>query len=127
MRINGLWPFVAITIAACRSDTQRPPQDDTRSSAKVIAKLGECGYVRPKSAPKHLAFMVESGRISRVEVQAGSDIGTAEGAKIGDAESRIRTLYPGVEVRPSFETDGKKVINYRSGTLPAVEYVEGCG
>jgi hypothetical protein len=26
-----------------------------------------------------------------------------------------------------FETDGKKVVKYRSGRLPAVEYVEGCG
>jgi hypothetical protein len=114
----------------------------------IPAKLSECDYVRPKSEPKHLAFMVESGKVSRVEVQPGSTITTAEGAKIGDTEERIKTLYPGVEVRPAkygtghtlvmtpkdggnnrivFETDGKKVVSYRSGRMPAVEYVEGCG
>lgn len=25
-----------------------------------------------------------------------------------------------------FETDGQKVLRYRSGLVPAVEYVEGC-
>jgi hypothetical protein len=109
--------------------------------------LQECDYIRPKS-PKNLAFMVEKGEISRVEVQPGSDISTVAGAKIGDTEDRIKSLYPGIEVKPAkyapglylevtpkdggnnrivFETDGKKVVKYRSGRLPAVEYVEGCG
>lgn len=113
----------------------------------IPAKLQECDYVRPKS-PKNLAFMVEKGEISRVEVQPGSNIATVAGAKIGDSEDRIKSLYPGVEVKPAkytpghylevtpknggnnrivFETDGKKVVKYRSGRLPAVEYVEGCG
>jgi hypothetical protein len=113
----------------------------------IPAKLQECDYVRPKS-PKNLAFMVEKGEISRVEVQPRSDIATVAGAKIGDSEDRIKSLYPGVEVKPAkyapghylevtpknggnnrivFETDGKKVVKYRSGRLPAVEYVEGCG
>ena len=113
----------------------------------IPAKLQECDYVRPKS-PKNLAFMVEKGEISRVEVQPGSDIATVAGAKIGDSEDRIKSLYPGVEVKPAkytpghylevtpnnggnnriiFETDGKKVVKYRSGRLPSVEYVEGCG
>jgi hypothetical protein len=113
----------------------------------IPAKLQECDYVRPKS-PKNLAFMVEKGQISRVDVQPGSDIATVAGARIGDSEARIMSLYPGVEVKPAkyapghylevtpkgggnnrivFETDGKKVVKYRSGRLPAVEYVEGCG
>ena len=114
----------------------------------IPARLEECDYVRPKSTPKHLAFMVEKGEISRVEVQEGSDIATVAGARIGDSEDRIKSLYAGqVESRPAkygsghtlvvtpkndgsnrivFETDGKKVLKYRSGRLPAVEYVEGC-
>ena len=112
----------------------------------IPAKLQECDYVRPKS-PQNLAFMVEKGTISRVEVRPGSDIATVAGAKIGDTEERIKSLYPGVEVKPAkytsghyleytpknggnnrivFETDGKKVTRYQSGRLPAVEYVEGC-
>ena len=114
----------------------------------IPAKLQECDYVRPKTTPKGLAFMIEKGEIARVEIQPGSDIRTAAGAKIGDSEDRIKSLYPGIEVKPAkyapghymevtpknggnnrivFETDGKKVVKYRSGRLPAVEYVEGCG
>ena len=115
----------------------------------VPAKLKECDYVRPKATPKYLAFMVEKNEITRIEVQGGSDISTVDGARIGDTEERIKTLYPGqVEVRPAkygsghtlvvtpkgvgnyrivFETDGTKVTKYRSGRLPSVEYVEGCG
>lgn len=118
------------------------------NSLAIPTKLQECDYVRPKSTPKNLAFMVEKGEISRVEVQPGSNIATVAGAKIGDSEDRINSLYPGIEVKPAkyapghylevtpkgggnnrivFETDGKKVVKYRSGRLPAVEYVEGCG
>ena len=113
----------------------------------IPAKLQECDYVRPKS-PKGVAFMVEKGTISRVDVQPGSAVTTVAGAKIGDSEDHIKSLYPGIDVKPSkyapghymeftpksggnnrivFETDGKKVVKYRSGRLPAVEYVEGCG
>lgn len=116
------------------------------NSLTIPANLQECDYVRPKS-PKGVAFMVEKGEISRVDIQLGSEVATAAGAKIGDSEDRIKSLYPGVEVKPAkysaghdmevtpqgggnnrivFETDGKKVVKYRSGRLPAVEYVEGC-
>ncbi len=118
------------------------------NSLVIPAKLQECDYVRPRSTPKHLAFMVEKGKISRVDIQPGSDAETASGAKIGDTEERLKSLYPDLVVRPAkygsghtlvvtpatggntrivFETDGKKVVKYRAGLLPAVEYVEGCG
>jgi hypothetical protein len=117
------------------------------NSLTIPATLQECDYVRPKSQ-KGVAFMVEKGQISRVDVQPGSSVATVAGAKIGDSEDRIKTLYPTIEVKPAkyapghymeftpkgggnnrivFETDGKKVVKYRSGRLPAVEYVEGCG
>lgn len=116
------------------------------NSLTIPANLQECDYVRPKS-PKGVAFMVEKGEISRIDVQPGSDVATVEGAKISDSEARIKSLYPGAAVKPAkytpghylevtpqaggnnrivFETDGKKVVKYRSGRLPAVEYVEGC-
>ena len=113
----------------------------------VPAKLEECDYVNFRNAPAGLAAMVEKGEISRVEVRSGT-VATAEGARIGDTEEKIKSLYPGiVTVRPHkytdghylvvtpkdagenrivFETDGKKVTRYQSGRLPAVEYVEGC-
>jgi len=119
-----------------------------RDNLEVPANLGECGYVKPKTGPKGIMIMVEKGEmISRVDINSGT-IATVEGAKIGDTEDRIKSLYPGqVTVQPHkytnghylvvtpktggdyrivFETDGKKVTRYRSGRLPAVEYVEGC-
>ncbi len=119
-----------------------------RDNLEVPANLGECGYVKPKTGPKGIMIMVEKGEmISRVDINSGT-VATVEGAKIGDTEDRIKSLYPGqVTVKPHkytdghylvvtpktggdyrlvFETDGKKVTRYRSGRLPAVEYVEGC-
>ena len=94
-------------------------------------------------------FMVINGQIARVDVN-DSTIATAEGARLGDTEQRIMELYPGrVVVQPHkysdghylvvsptspadsghyiiFETDGQKVMTYRAGRMPEVEYVEGC-
>ena len=119
----------------------------THNEIDIPAKLEECAYIRPKNAPKGVALMVEKGTVSRVDVTEGS-VATTRGAKIGDTEDRIQSLYPGqVKVMPHkytsghylvvtpsgggeyrivFETDGKKVLRYRSGREPAVEYVEGC-
>ena len=108
-----------------------------------------CSYAKLTKAPEGLAVMLVKGKIARFEIRSGT-IATAEGARIGDTESRINTLYSGrvttsphkyatgghylTVASPSdtthrivFETDGKLVTNYRSGVLPAVEYVERCG
>lgn len=108
-----------------------------------------CSYAKLTKAPDGLAVMLENNKIARIEVRSGT-IGTAEGARIGDTESRINSLYSGrvttsphkyntgghyLTVTPPndtthrivFETDGKVVTNYRAGVLPAVEYVERCG
>ena len=109
---------------------------------------GGCGYAVLTKAPSGLAVMLDGGKIARVEVRSGG-IATAAGARIGDAESRIKSLYAGrltstphkyvsgghyLTVTPSgsanrivFETDGSKVTEYRSGATPAVEQVERCG
>lgn len=145
----GQWQVTAAGIGGVRAGmTVEEANAILGNSLSIPAKLQECDYVRPKTTPKNLAFMVEKNEISRVEVRPGSDISTVAGARIGDSESRIKSLYPGVEVRPAkydsghtlvvtpkgggnnrivFETDGSKVTRYRSGRLPAVEYVEGCG
>jgi len=108
-----------------------------------------CGYAVMPKAPPGLAVMLENGKVARVEVRRGT-IPTAAGAKIGDTEAKINSLYAGrvvttphkytpgghyLTVTPTdksahrivFETDGKVVTEYRSGSLPAVEYVERCG
>lgn len=109
-----------------------------------------CFYVKPQQ-PKNIGFMVTDKRISRVDVYRNSRITTLSGAKIGDTESRIKLLYPGrIQVTPHkyvqgghyltylpkdasdknyrvvFETDGKRVTQFRAGQIPEVEYVEGC-
>lgn len=145
----GQWQVTAAGIGGVRAGMSVEEANVILGNSLAIpAKLQECDYVRPKTTPTNLTFMVEKNEISRVEIRPGSDISTVAGAKIGDSEDRIKSLYPGVEVRPAkydsghtlvvtpkgggnnrivFETDGKKVTKYRSGRLPAVEYVEGCG
>jgi hypothetical protein len=113
----------------------------------IPAKLDECAMIRTKTGPKGILIMVEKNEISRVDVTSGT-VATVDGARIGSTEDQIKSLYPGqVEVQPHkytsghylvvtpkgggenrlvFETDGKKVLRYRSGRMPAVQYVESC-
>jgi hypothetical protein len=108
----------------------------------------DCSYAEWAAAPAGVRVMVERDTIARVEVVSGS-VTTAEGAKIGDAEGRINSLYatrvmvgphkyttgkymtafapPDTMHKIVFETDGQNVTMFRSGRMPAVEYVEGCG
>jgi hypothetical protein len=109
----------------------------------VPANLSECAFVKTKTGPQGVSFMVEQRHISRVDVVSGATA-TSAGARIGDTEDKIKSLYTGIAVTPHkytnghyltysgdggkivFETDGSKVTRYRSGNTPAVEYVEGC-
>jgi len=117
---------------------------------RIPRKLNECDFLSPASGPRIFMLMVERGRVARVDVPDSSGISTVAGARVGDSEARIMSLYPGrVKVQPHkytsghylvvtpasradsafrivFETDGSKVVRYRSGRRPAVEYVEGC-
>ena len=91
--------------------------------------------------------MVIDGIVSRIDVRSPG-ITTAEGARIGDSESRIDSLYGNSVVRQPheytdgsylivpatgdtsyqlvFETDGNAVTTYRAGLMPMVQWVEGC-
>jgi hypothetical protein len=121
----------------------------------LISGQGEtnsaCYYLQPKgSLQKDVGFMITGGRVARIDIY-GNSITTLKGAKIGDSEAKIKSLYPGqIKVEPHkyvrgghylifvpkdaayknyrmiFETDGKVVTRYRSGKLPEAEYVEGC-
>ena len=120
------------------------------NSLDLPSVLQECDYTRTKNSPAGINFMIEKGRIVRVDIRNNKEVKTAEGAGIGDTEAKVKSLYPGqVTVRPAkydnghtllvtprngpadnrivFETDGKTVTQFRSGKLPAVEYVEACG
>jgi hypothetical protein len=108
---------------------------------------GGCRFVSVTGAPDSVGFMVESGRLARIDVRGGPTP-TAEGARVGDEESRIEELYPDLRRMPHkytdgnylivipipgdtlhryvFETDGERVTQYRAGVYPQVEWVEGC-
>ena len=111
---------------------------------------GGCGYAVLVKAPRGFAVMLNEGKIARFEIRSGG-IKTTEGARVGDSETRIKSLYAGrvtstphkyvsgghhlTVVPPGsdsgdrivFETDGSKVTEYRSGKTPEVEQVERCG
>ncbi|HEX9938306.1 MAG TPA: hypothetical protein VGB15_14320 [Longimicrobium sp.] len=112
------------------------------------AGLDECDYVRPKNGPAGVMLMVVDGRVARADVDSVL-VATSQGVRLGDAESRVRGVYPGARVEPHkyvdghyiiallnapadtlhrlvFETDGKVVTRMRGGVYPPVEYVEGC-
>ena len=106
-----------------------------------------CDYATWHGGPRGVHVMVDEGRIARVEIDSVG-IATAAGARVGDTEERIRSLYPGrVTVTPHkyedghyltvnaaddssfaivFETSKGRVTRYRAGRRPAVELVEGC-
>lgn len=114
------------------------------------ANLAECEFVKWEGGPTGLLVMVVDNKIARVDVVDGSTVQTSIGAKIGDSEEQIQSLYPGrVTVTPHkytdghyltvkaanaadslylivFETDKGKVTRYRAGIKPGVEYIEGC-
>jgi hypothetical protein len=106
-----------------------------------------CYYVKPKQGFKNVSFMVTNGSIARIDIY-GKGYATDKGAKIGDTEARIKSLYKGMvkasrhpydekghylEVKFAsgnysiiFETDGKRVTSFRAGRSEEVGYIEGC-
>lgn len=109
----------------------------------------QCDVVHPSHLPAGVTVMIDADTVARVDVDT-TGVLTAEGAGVGDTETRVLDLYAGrISVEPHkytgpeghnlvvrfpadsmvriiFETDGKKVLRYRAGRRPAVEYVEGC-
>lgn len=113
-----------------------------------------CSYFWPQGEPKGINFMVTKGRIVRIDI-SNERVTTIKGAKIGDTEDRIISLYPGqIQVtrhpyqrlpltnqkyltfvpkdaadksyRIIFETSKNRVERFRSGKISQVEYIEGC-
>lgn len=131
---------VGMTVAEARQAT-----GETTVSADSIN--GECDYVRLSGLPEGISLMVVEGAISRIDVSTPG-ITTEEGARIGDPEARIDSLYGTAVLRrpheytdgsylivPAagdtayqlvFETDGNAVTTYRAGMMPMVQWVEGC-
>jgi hypothetical protein len=140
LRFDGIGPLrygmgVAEVRVALR-DTLGPPPP-----------AGECVYMVPAAAPAGVRLMIEGDRMVRVDVDSAR-IRTVGGGEVGMSEAELRTRYPSLEVRPHkydtaarylicrehadssrrlvFETYRQRVLGYRGGVMPAVEYVEGC-
>jgi hypothetical protein len=120
-----------------------------RDTLGSLPPSDQCVVMVPATVPIGLRLMLEHGRLVRADVDSAG-IRTALGAEVGMSEADLRTRYPsGLEQRPHkydptaryliyrapddssrrlvFETDRNRVLRYRGGTMPAVEYVEGCG
>ena len=109
-----------------------------------------CDHVNPTAMPEGILLMVIDDTVARVEIDSAG-IRTTEGAQVGDSESRVLELYGArARIEPHkytypdghyvvvtlagdtlhriiFETLKGRVTTYRSGRVPAVQLVEGCG
>jgi hypothetical protein len=105
-----------------------------------------CFYVKTTKHP-HIAFMIEDGLLTRVDVDAPG-IFTVKHIQVGDSEaSAIRAYGQKLQVEPHhyieeghyltirssngrygirFETEKGKILTFYAGEFKAVQYVEGC-
>ena len=144
VQINGMGD---LRIGMTLGEAERAARSKLVPSGKIDR---ECYYVRPHKGSQHISMMVVEGRIARIDINPGSSIKTLSGAGIGDSEQQIEKLYRDrLKVSPHkytdghyltflpigkadrnyrliFETDGRRVVNYRVGKMPEVGYVEGC-
>jgi hypothetical protein len=147
-RVAGDWQVTYAGIGPIRAGMKLEQlKTVSRDGFTIPARLEECDYIRPRSGHEGVALMIVKGEVARVDITKGTTA-TVDGAKIGDTEARIKELYGDrVKVTPHkyttghylvvtpsassnnrivFETDGNKVLRYRSGREPEVEYVESC-
>ncbi len=142
VRLDGIGPILyGMAVADARAALGDTLSDPTPAD--------KCVYVVPANVPIGLRLMVENGRVVRVDVDSAGIL-TEAGGEVGMREAGLRARYPsGFEMRPHkydtaaryliykdqadssrrlvFETDRQRVLRYRAGIMPAVEYVEGCG
>ncbi len=109
-----------------------------------------CDYASMPGAPAGMRFMVVDGRIVRADVDSAG-LPSDRGAEVGMTASEVRTRYGDsltemphkydtagryltfapptgdTAYRVLFETTGDRVVRYRAGRVPEVEWVEGCG
>jgi len=105
-----------------------------------------CFYVKTKRH-QHIAFMIEDGRLTRMDVDAPG-IFTVKHIQVGDSEARaMRAHGQKLKVEPQhfidgghyltirssngrfgvrFETEKGKITNYYAGEFTSVQYEEGC-
>jgi hypothetical protein len=109
-----------------------------------------CDYASMPGAPAGMRFMVVDGRIVRADVDSAG-LPSDRGAAVGMTAAEVQRLYGDslaivphkydtagrylvfapptgdTAYRVLFETSGDRVVRYRAGRVPEVEWVEGCG
>jgi hypothetical protein len=106
LAINGIGPIrVRMTIQEAEASALTRLISDERS------ELETCWYVKPKGGPRDISFMVIDGRIARVDIYGSSPITTVSGARIGDSENRIKSLYA-VRITPHEYVQGGHYLTF---------------
>lgn len=156
VRLDGIGPVVmGMTLAEATAAVGRRVAVDPNSLI-AGDDTDLCGSALVEGGPEGLSFMVNRDRpggewrIVRLDVSDGGTIATGGGIRVGSTEEDVRRVY-GKDVRTEphaytgpkghymvldvdgpggmkllFETDGTKVLTYRSGLEGAVEAIEGC-
>jgi len=112
-------------------------------------EVDDCSYLLSRSTPAGIGLMFAHGRVVRIDITAPG-IRTASGIGIGSTETDVKRAYgsritsqrhkytdghylvytpvdpPDNDLRLLFETDGRRVVKYRTGRADAVSLVEGC-
>lgn len=119
--------------------------------AGSVDTSGGCSYLRPVwvKQPRDFGFMFEQGRFVRYDVGTAKEAAPG-GGRVGMDVAQIRARYgDAVKVMPHkytagasylrivppqgqgvlvFETDAEgRVVRWRVGLTPPIDYVEGCG
>ncbi len=128
-----------LAAAGLVTQDQYPPPDDPDSKGCNQATL---------VSDDNVGLMFEAGILTRIEIDAG-DIRSPSGIGIGSTEREAKHAYgKRLIVKPHFytgepahylkifsrdgryamvfETDGTKIVNFRSGLKAPAQYVEGC-
>ncbi len=109
----------------------------------------DCDIVVPKRGPAGLSFMASSDTIVRLDV-GKPGVRTSSGIGVGSREDEVLAAYgkrlwvdphpvraaegwhlmqifsPDDRAKIVFETNGKRVVRYRAGLYPDVDFAEGC-
>ncbi|TWB36436.1 hypothetical protein FBZ91_109298 [Nitrospirillum viridazoti] len=145
LTFDGLEPVrLGMTVVQAESalDVAFRPMDRSQSADCWLTGRGD-------GKDKQISYMVEKGRITRIDVFAPpggeATVRTAQGIGVGATEAAVLKAYgPTVVVQPHayeeghylrieergrvllFETADGRVTRFRAGLPPAVDYIEGC-